>query len=257
MHYKKIELCTKENKTVNQSEVQELLRHFLFVLNCNGQILSDYKVILQNNYVLYVTTPKQDSLSEKYDSPYVKKARKKITELFAVCVEDCGIDTQSQSYCNCKNRSAIEMQTAEYDTDSVFICCDCGKPVALYELPLLKDSEDYCRIQMWQHNYADTDRLWMNGLFDRFTGNQRVNFDSALNKLGRKIADEMSENLGCPVYYHLASDYGKKVKLQEVGNEKLHVCPKCGKVMKRMEISEKYKIDVCAECRLSYDVDKD
>ena len=95
--------------------------------------------------------------------------------------------------------------------------------------------------------------LWINSLFDRYTGNQRVKHDSVLNKSGIKIAEYMSEKLGYPIYYHLECDYGNSVKAEQVGDKQIHICPKCGKLMKRLDIPDNDSIDVCEECRLSYD----
>ncbi len=256
MYYKKIELFSKDKTNPMTDDDKKLLWNFLFLLERNGQILKNYKVIQDartNNFVLYVTAPKADSLEDKYDSPYVKQDRAKILDRFTLRAEDCGIDTESQSYCECEKRSAVEMQTFEYDIDSVFSCCDCGKPIALYELPHLNGCEDYDNIQGWQQNYSDMDRLWMGCLFDRYTGNQRVNAFSALNMQGRELAGEMSKLLGCPVYYHLADDYGKKVKFQMIDGKKIHICPQCGKVMERMAFSGN-EMEVCVDCQLSFDV---
>ena len=147
----------------------------------------------------------------------------------------------------------MEMQTFRFDIDSVFTCCDCGKPVALYELPYLEKREDHNDIQLWQDNYAAMDMLWLNCLCDRYTGNQRVKLDSALNKQGIEIAEYMSKQLGYPVYYHLECDYGKSIKTEKVGDQQIHICPKCGKLMKRVRFSEDHERDICEECKFSYD----
>ena len=160
---------------------------------------------------------------------YVKNDREKIGEYFNIQIKNCGIDLESQEYCTCKTRSAMEMQTFRFDIDSVFTCCDCGKPVVLYELPYLEMREDHNDIQLWQDNYAAMDMLWLNCLCDRYTGNQRVKLDSALNKQGIAIAEYMSKQLGYPVYYHLECDYGKSIKAEKVGDQQIHICPKCGK----------------------------
>ncbi len=252
MYYKIIELIPKE-ETLSYDETQDLLWRFLFALECNGQILKNYKVIKKDHYLLYVTTPKEDSLDEKYDGCYVKKGREETAKYFTLHIQDGGIDLESQSYCDCKNRTAMEMQTFRFDVDSVFTCCNCGKPIALYELPLPEKREDYNDIQLWQENYAAMDMLWLNCLCDRYTGNQRVKPDSALNKQGILIAESMSKRLNYPVYYHLECDYGKSIKAEKVNDQQIHVCPKCGKLMKRVRFSEDHERDICEACRLSYD----
>ncbi len=251
MFYKAIELSPK-NPSVSYKETKDFIWHFLFTLECNGQILKNYKVIQNKNILLYVTTPKSDSLSEQYDSVYVKGDKERICEYYNVKVKECGIDLESHEYCTCEKRGALEMQTFRFDIDSVFTCCGCGKPVALYELPHPAKRDDYNDIQLWQENYAAMDMLWMNCLCDRYTGNQRVKHDSALNKQGIQIARSLSKQLGVPVYYHLECDYGKSIKAEKVGDQQIHVCPECKTRMKRTRFSEDYEIDVCEACLLSY-----
>ena len=252
MYYKIIELSPK-TPSISYDETKDIIWHFLCALESNGQILKNYKVIQNINFMLYVTTPKKDSLSERHDSVYVKNDREKIGEYFNIQIKNCGIDLESQEYCTCKTRSAMEMQTFRFDIDSVFTCCDCGKPVVLYELPYLENREDHNDIQLWQDNYAAMDMLWLNCLCDRYTGNQRVKLDSALNKQGIEIAEYMSKQLSYPVYYHLECDYGKSIKEEKVGDQQIHICPKCGKLMKRVRFSEDHERDICEECKLSYD----
>lgn len=248
----KIEFIPKQ--AVNDDEAKELIWMFLCSLERNGQILKDYKLIRDNNFTVYLTLPKGDSFDEKHDGIYVKLDRMKINELFECRMMPLGENMQSQAYCQCKNHSAIEMQTYYLDIDSAFTCCDCGKPIALYELALpAEDQEDYCAVQNWQENYSSMDMLWMHCLCDRYTGNQRVSIDSALNKQGYEIAEYMSAESGVPVYYHLECDYGRKTQAERVGDEQIHICPKCGKLMKRVCFSENHTRDICESCRLSYD----
>lgn len=146
------------------------------------------------------------------------------------------------------------MQTFNYDIDSAFTCCNCGKPVAIYELPFpAGNHQDYNLVQCWQANGSAMDMLWMNCLCDRYTGNQRVNPDSALSRQGLEISEYMSGKLGYPVYYHLESDYGTRAKVRELEGKQIHLCPRCGKRMKRLKFCEDYERDVCGICNLSYD----
>ena len=248
----KIELLPK--KDICEEDAKDIIWCFLASLYSNGQILKDYKFIKEKNYTLYVTLPKQDSLDEKYDGIYVKRDRKNLYEVYDTVLTPLGKNMEVSNYCECTSRGAMEMVTYNLDIDSVFVCCDCGKSVALYELPLPSDNMgDYWQIKSWQEDYSSMDMLWMNSLFDRYTGNQRVKHDSVLNKSGIEISEHMSKKLGYPVYYHLACDYGNSVKAEQVGDKQIHICPKCGKLMKRLDIPDNDSIDVCEECRLSYD----
>lgn len=247
----KIELIPK--KDIDEETTKELVWDFLVSLYSNGQILKDYKFIKEKSYTLYVTLPKQDSLDKKYDGVYVKRDRQNLYQAYDTVITPLGKNMESEDYCGCTSRSAMEMETYNRDIDSVFTCLDCGKSVALYELPFPSDKmEDYWLINTWQEDYSSMDMLWMNSLFDRYTGNQRVKHDSVLNKSGIEIAGHMSKKLGYPVYYHLACDYGNSVKTEQTGDMQVHICPKCGKLMKRLEIPDNNAIDVCEECCLSY-----
>lgn len=248
----KIELLPKQ--AMDNEQAEELIWSFLCSLERNGQILKDYKLVKDENYVMYVTLPKADSFDEGHDGVYVRRDRQKISETYHCIVTPLGENVESQPYCACETRRAIEMQTYLHDVDSVFTCCDCGKPITLYELPFPgQGEEDFCGVQQWQENFSSMDMIWMNCLCDRYTGNQRVKHDSALNKQGIEIAEYMSKQLGYAVYYHLECDYGKGVKADKVGDQRIHICPKCEKLMKRVKFSQDHERDICQACGLSYD----
>ena len=86
MYYKIIELSPK-TPSISYDETKDLIWHFLCALESNGQILKNYKVIQNINFMLYVTTPKIDSLSEHHDSVYVKNDREKIGEYFNIQIK--------------------------------------------------------------------------------------------------------------------------------------------------------------------------
>ncbi len=235
-------------------EAETLIWSFLCALERNGQILKNYQLTKNEHYTAYVTLPHPDSLGERHDGLYVRRDRKMISEYFDCVLLPLGETVASQPYCECETHTAIEMQTYYRDIDSAFTCCNCGKPIAFYRLPVpAENQEDFCVVQDWQENYAAMDMLWMNCLCDRYTGNQRVKHDSALNKQGTLIAQYMSKQLGYPVYYHLECDYGKSVKAEQVGDEQIHICPCCDQRMKRVKFSADHERDICEACGLSYD----
>lgn len=239
---------------IEPDEAEAQIWSFLCSLERNGQILKEYSLIKGEHYTAYVTLPHPDSFDRRYDGVYVRRERERLCEHFECILLPFGENLSSQPYCECETHTAIEMQTYDRDIDSVFTCCDCGRPIALYRLPIpAEKQEDYSIVQYWQENYAAMDLLWMNCLCDRYTGNQRVKHDSALNKQGRSIAQFMSEKLGCPVYYHLECDYGKSVQAEQVGDEQIHICPVCQTTMKRIRFSADYERDICEACGLSYD----
>ncbi|MBQ8862409.1 MAG: DUF2310 family Zn-ribbon-containing protein [Clostridia bacterium] len=251
----KIELIPKTQiNEENEENITDIIWTFLAALWNNGQILKNYMVTKDKNYILYVTFPKADSFDEKYDGIYVKQWRQKTNELFNITITALGENIESCDYCECTTRVAAEMQTYSRDIDSVFTCLSCGKPIALYELPLPgEDEKDFYSLHSWQENFAAMDMIWVNCLCDRYTGNQRVKYDSALNKQGYGLAKEIEKNLPHPIYYHLHCDYGNSIKTVELNGKHIHVCPKCQTIMKRVRFTDEIEIDICEKCHLSYD----
>lgn len=253
MYAKVIELKILEN--ADENELEHQIYAFVGSLKNNGQILREYQVVkIDGGYALYVTTPKEDSLNEEFDSIYVKKYRAELKKYFAVTVTEIGLNTLSEEYCSCTTRTAMEMETYDCDIDSVFICCTCGKPIALYELPYIDGQDEHYSIISWQNAYSSTDRLWLECLSDRFTGNQLVNVNSALNKEGRRIANEIGRKTGIKVYYNVFDDLTKKVKFVKENGRHIRLCPCCGNPMKYVKNCDDYEIFVCDDCMLSSDL---
>lgn len=249
-----IEFTNLEN--ISQNDAEEMIFFFVGSLKHNGQIISHLLVKSNNAYMLYVTTPKSDSLDQIFDSIHVKSNRDKLTRYFSIKQSKIGINADSQEYCSCETRSAIEMQTHAYDIDSVFTCCACGKPIPLYELPYLDNQSDHWYIVNWQGTYRATDILWLDSLNDRFTGNQLTNVNSTLNKIGINIAKEISEKTGYKCFYKVA-DLTKKVKFVQINDETVRPCPHCDKPMKYVKFCEGYERFVCEDCKLSSDLPKE
>ena len=248
-----IELKNKENTAV---DVENIIACYIVSLRNNGQILLEWSLVkVDGGYNIYVSTPKEDSLSGLHDSIYVKKYRQELDQYFDIYVKKIGLNAYSREYCSCTHRTAMEMQTYFEDIDSVFTCCACGKPVALYELPYLDKQDDHYAVVNWQGIFCATDKLWLDSLSDRFTGNQLVNVNSELSKRGREIADEIGKKAGLKVYYNVFDDFTKKVKFVKVNDRKVRLCPGCGKPMQYAKFCDNYKeIFVCEDCLLSSDL---
>lgn len=236
----------------------ELIGQYVCSLRNNGQILLENSFIKDGDkYSLYVTTPKPDSLDERFGSVYVKRDRAELDNYCTVTVRRIGQNVYSDEYCTCDTRSAMEMETYDVDIDSVFICCDCGKPIALYELPYLDGQNDHYPIVNWQNVYRATDTLWMDSLSDKFTGNQLANPNSRLNKLGKKIAAAMSRKTGTKIYLHIVHDVPGRVQYDTIDGQIIRLCPGCGEPMEYVEQCSDYEIFVCDDCLLSSDLPDD
>lgn len=251
-----IELKRVSNNFDN--DIEEIISRFICSLESNGQILRDHITVKSSQgYDIYVTTPKCDSLETCHDSIYVKRDRELLSKYVTINVRQIGVDVDSQEYCSCEKRTAIEMETFSNDIDSVFTCCSCGKPIALYELPYFEKQDDHWYIVNWQHTFAATDVLWLDSLSDRFTGNQLVNVNSALNVRGRKIANEIGKRAGLKCYYNVFDDLTKKVKFTQANGKTVRICPSCGKAMNYVKLCDDYERYVCEDCSLSSDLPKD
>lgn len=247
-----IELKNKEDTSCN---VTDLIEFYISSLRNNGQILLEYQLVKRNSgYSIYVTTPKADSLEERFDSKYVKQYRQELDKYFTVTVTQMGLNAYSQEYCSCTARTTVEMQTYFSDIDSCLTCCTCGKPIALYELPHFDGQDDHYHIVGWQNVYKSAHKLWLDSLSDRFTGNQLVNVNSVLNRQGRKIANEISSKTGYKVYYNIFDDLTNKVKFVKVNDRHIRLCPCCGKQMQYVKFCKDYEKYVCEDCSLSSDL---
>lgn len=248
----------REIRNDSDTDVRENIADFLCALENNGQILYGHLTVKNEyGYDLHVCTPKCDSLQPCHDSIYVTRYRELLQQYATVEIRQMGENADGQEYCSCQKRTAMEMQTFYDDTDSVFTCCTCGKPIALYDLPYLLNQKDHYHIVNWQNTYRATDTLWMDSLSDRFTGNQLVNPHSALNTIGREIAQEMEKNAGITCYYNIFDDLTKKVKFTRVDGNPVRLCPECGKAMEYVKICDDYERCVCRDCKLSSNLPTD
>lgn len=256
MFIQMIEFGNCKNKL--QKDLEEMIVHFICCLENNGQILSKHLLVrIDGGYKLFVATPKINSLESTFDSKYVKKDRDALSEIFSITVTQIGENADSQEYCSCGTRTAIEMQTFENDMDSVFTCCTCGKPIALYELPYQDRQDDHWFIVNWQNMYRATDTLWLDSLSDRFTGNQLTNINSVLNRYGREVAEEISRNAELKCYYNVFDDLTKKIKFTKINNRTVRICPSCDKAMRYKKFCNDYERYVCDDCNLSSDLPKE
>jgi len=63
----------------------------------------------------------------------------------------------------------------------------------------------------------------------------------------------MERKCGHKVYCFIECYGGRKVSSAVVDGKELHVCPMCGRVTKRIRISDNHVRDVCEDCSLSFD----
>lgn len=252
-----IQIVELKNVDSPREEDKNIIESWLSSLKYNGQILSDNFILkTEYGYDVCVSTPKRNSLESRYDNIFVKRDGNLVRERFLIVVRQLGESINGKEYCACAHRTALEMQTFDEDTDSVFTCCTCGKPIALYELPYIGGSDDYLYILNWQNSYRAMHTLWMNSLNDKVFGKQLVKANSELNKIGREIAKELSEKTQLKVYYNMFDDLTNNIKFVKVNGKAMRRCPSCGKPMTYTKFGYDNGILVCEDCKLSSDLPK-
>ncbi len=85
MFLQKIEF--KNSDKTLESEAKTLIERFRCSLINNGQILSENMLVKNgSDYTLYVATPHNNSLDERFDSVYVKRDREELSKFFTITV---------------------------------------------------------------------------------------------------------------------------------------------------------------------------
>lgn len=230
----------------NKEDQKYSLDNLLSMLYKNGQILKDWVVEEYDNYYeVRVITTDDDSLNEKYYNKYIKK---KIAN-FVVSVEILTNDAYADDCCHCDTHSYYVIMNNPDDMSSPIICGDCGREIPLIRIPYLFNEEEHYSILSFQELYKSVDNIWMQGLSDRFSKKQIIDYKSALNKDGLEIRKELESKVNAPVYYLLANPIGGYFEFEK-NNKNLEKCPKCeGQFMK---LKDSCVDKVCTKCRLAF-----
>jgi predicted nucleic acid-binding Zn ribbon protein len=222
---------------------------FLFLCRLSGQILGRHISREDKPFAYYVYTPEVDSLDERYDPSYVARDRAVVKEKFTISLT---LLDSGEGQCRCDSRIGIEMRTDMGQIESPFCCLSCGKPIPLYRLPDFEDGSFQDTIN-WQDGFAAMLELNNTVLYDEFTSDQLLRYDSKLNEEGRKLAGRLAGRVDVPVYYRLyeIDETFKQQPRKNVNGTYIRICPICGKTMERMPVGGDEVIEICQECGLS------
>lgn len=246
--YKIAKIIFKPLAEGSQRDIAEKIDSFLFLLYMNGQILKSWNIEFHNKYyIANVITTDDDSLNGKYYNSYIQKE----LDNFDINHEIICEDLTATDCCHCKEHRYYLLAINPDDSSSPIICGDCGKEIPLIRIPYLYQEEEHWSILGFQTMYKAVDRLWMDGLSDRFTKRQIIDHNSQLNKLGMAICTELEKKLDKPVYYLLGNPIGGWYEFEKNGKI-LTSCPKCRDKIKKTGGHFDDELNLCHECRLAF-----
>lgn len=222
---------------------------FLLLCRHSGQSLG-YQIRCEDKpFSYFVYAPEVDALEEKNDAPYVARDRAQLKEYFDISLTL--LDSGSKK-CACSARIGIEMRTDRDQGEGPFVCLSCGRTIPLYRLPAFEGG-GFDDTLNWQDAFAAMLALNNTVMYDEFTSDQLLRYDSKLNEEGRRLAKKLGQQVDAPVYYRLyeIDETFKQQPRQNVDGIFVRICPCCGKTMERLPIAEGETIEVCKACGLS------
>jgi predicted nucleic acid-binding Zn ribbon protein len=228
------------------ADILDSIDTILLKLYMNGQISEGWLIEQHDqDYIANVVSTDDDSLNAEY---YNRDTLKEI-ERFDMEINIACDDPMADDSCHCINHSYYILAIDPSQSSSPVICGDCGKEIPLIRIPHLYKDEDHYSILNFQKTYQAVDRLWINGLSDRFTKRQIIHHNSQLNKMGLDIRAELESKVDKPVHYSLRNPIGGRFDFEK-NNKNLECCPKCsGEFVK---IDNPYADKVCQACRLAF-----
>jgi len=222
-----------------EDAIQRLWDYFR-VLYKNGQILDNYEVIrADTGFMAFVTMTADDALDEKYGNVYVRDYLERVEQIFVVSSEILGENVNHDDGCVCERPSWYFLEATFFQSDSPVLCGDCGETRSLVTLPHLFDEDEHYSILGWVDAYNCVNKLWFEGLWDRFTSRQLGQADSQLSKWGLEICGELEKLTGARSYYAL----WHRTLTPPVQ------CPVCGSVWLPVKVGERTFVR-CEGCRL-------
>lgn len=140
-----------------------------------------------------------------------------------VSVTVLGEDGGESVTCVCPDRSGLVMFTSYLSDASPLRCDDCFGEVPLHTVPT-DDSQEHLSLLHWRDDYQACDTLQMHcTVGERFGERQLADVQSALTREGRRLAAELEERAGIPIFYYLSNGPGRSR-----ASEQARVCPGCG-----------------------------
>ena len=232
----------------------ELIEDYWSVLHLNGQTVGGFDVYKDGEFI-YLTTvvPTEEALLGNFDNEYVRVRLGKINEFFTFEVILEGENLEYKDSCSCEKPTWYYLYS-NGKGESPLVCGDCDKPFPLYKITQTRNNKEHDEIIGWALANDAMHKLWIHGLWDRFTYREMSMYNSKLNREGRKICKEFEKTLGIAVYHYIycfyeqCSDDECSIVPKGLPNMTPPVCPQCGG-----EWTDDSIFCKCEKCRLIAD----
>lgn len=228
-----------------------LIKDYLMTLNKNGQIMSDYSLLKDNDkYIVYCNVAEVDAINEKYNNEYVNRSYKYLT----IKLDVLGDNISYYDDCDCGKTSwyLLYADYTSFDSDSPLFCGECGKAISLHKIPKLFGEKEHWKLLIYQETYTAVDTLWMNSLSDRFTKRQITDVNSQLVKSGLEVRKELEDKLSKPIYLYIRKPMGGWFG-PDTNEKTFDKCPICGESL-QPSLNNDICGKMCHKCRVSYNV---
>jgi len=240
-------------KSFEEALIDDFIDNMYEFISClckNAQILetSQNVVKLEDHYAYRVIAPEMDSLNEKYHNRYCSRFLAAILEksLREPEIHFIGENYNVPDSCECKTTSHYILFYPHKTDEYPILCGDCLHSVPLYKLPKTYDDEEYYDVYCWLRVYEACDKLFMEGIGERYAYKMINDPNSKLSKEGLRLCAYWEEHTKKPFYYFLFKYYRKNKP----------TCPKCNKNWVNQNKTIQYDY-VCEKCRLvSNDIQK-
>ncbi|MBD1363913.1 DUF2310 family Zn-ribbon-containing protein [Mucilaginibacter sp. ZT4R22] len=212
------------------ADKEKLSDQFIILLEslCStGQIMGGIEspYISENEIICYQTTLEKTSLDAKYNDEWVNKGLKELEE---ACNSKLIIEFAGQhvpfykDVCSCAHHDSYVLFTTYSNESSPINCGTCGRPVPIYKIQELADSDRY-EMESWEGDYISCDNLNMGcAVGEKWAINQLSNPTSQLSQLGRRVCNQITEKTKVSTYYYLLN-----YRTISLAKDKLRKCPCC------------------------------
>lgn len=206
---------------------EQAIRNYIEALIFNGQVLGrEFPTAWQAPcFCSRIVIPAEDALLMQYHSLRGKAAMQALTTagLGYPQLQILGMDLMSQHSSQTAQPEGYILFCTFSDNCSPLRCIEQFAPVPLYQLKTTPD-DDFETLLRWQIQYQALDEIQMQQqrVLIKSAENSLQQFNSRLNRQGRRLARQLAEALQQPVYYALYSGSSR-----DCATESEKRCPGC------------------------------